>query len=60
MKFIKLTKIEGADIAVNVNHIVAVEVYGEESTWIELVNGNKFLVSELAEDVLESLKAELV
>ena len=60
MKFIKLTKIEGADIAVNVNHIVAVEVYGEESTWIELVNGNKFLVSELAEDILESLKAELV
>jgi len=60
MKFIKLSKIEGADIAVNVNHIVAVEVYGEESTWIELVNGNKFLVSELAEDILEALKAELV
>jgi len=56
MKFIKLTKIEGNDIAVNVNHIVVVEVYGEESTWIELVNGNKFLVSELAVEILESLK----
>ena len=56
MKFIKLTKIKGADIAVNVDHIVVVEVYDEESTWVELVNGSRFLVSELAVEILESLK----
>ena len=60
MKFIKLTKNEGGDIVINVQHITSVEVCTNESTWVELVNGNKFLVYELADDILESLKAELV
>ena len=55
MKFIKLTKIEGTDIVINVQHITSIEICGEESTWVELVNGNKFLVYELADDILKNL-----
>ena len=60
MKFIKLSKIEGKEVAVNIQHITSIEVCDEESTWVELVNGSKFLVRELADDILDDIKAVLI
>jgi uncharacterized protein YlzI (FlbEa/FlbD family) len=61
MKFIMLTKsIEGKQVAVNVNSIVSVEIHDEESTWVELSSGAKFLVIDFADDILAAIKAEVV
>lgn len=68
MKFIKLKKIECQDtfgcqdtfIAVNAAHIVSIEVCDDESTWIQLVSGVKFLVTDLVDDILAALGATVV
>lgn len=52
MKHIMLNKIDDRKILVNVAAIATIEVEGEESTWVELTNGTKFLVYDLAEDII--------
>jgi len=52
-----LTKIDNKNdkIAVRFDSISSIEACDDESTWIELNSGTKFLVSELAIDVLYAI-----
>lgn len=60
MKFIKLNKIENKEWFVNVAHIASVEINDEDSTWVSLDDGTKYLVTEFVSDIFESLGAEIV
>jgi hypothetical protein len=59
MKFIAVTKIEQKDddykTAIAVSAIVSVGICDEETTWITLVNGEKFLVYEMMMDILKAM-----
>ena len=55
--FITLHRIDGkfaeGEVIVRISSIISVRAEDEESTWIELSNGNMFLVTELVSDIME-------
>lgn len=60
MWMLKLTKIEGKETMVMVGAVVLVEPCDDESTWVELVNGTKFLVREFAADIIRAMGAKTI
>lgn len=59
-KFLTLTKIEGREIMLAPDSIASIEVCDEESTWVEMTTGAKFLVREFACEILEALGTESI
>jgi len=56
MKFILLNRIDEKQVLVNVTSIISLQVE-DETTWVHLVDGTKFMVSDYADHILTGMGA---
>lgn len=58
MRFIKLNKLDGADVLVSVNHVISFHQHkaGTRETTDVAVQGDKFRVHEKVEDIVTMLE----